>query len=1582
MDPSPTGDRWAVGLAPRALKELQKFKKDRSSLDIVWDKIKELSHGRFVQENHSAIIGTTSKIPIYVARLDNDLRMVYHIDIVADKMKEILRIDARAHIDYNLWVRVSSYLFREYDNEYRKRCVYHQSTISSKSYACLPFKFPHNARASNLIQPEDAEERGVDEVSGKYVAATKSLYNSILANKRAADTTEGAGTEVPPKILQPLGRIRLPPDPDPCQNEIINHRGASIVIGRSGTGKTTALIYKMHAIDQSATTPIRQMFVTRSRVLARHVESSFGRLVDSINMESEAAEELGEKSKDLDQALVEFDNEVDLRTDLPSRFSLLDKSHFPLFISFDKLCSLLEADIYEEQKTEKREVWSARPMWKRNIIGFKEFKEVYWPQLKDSLRSGLNPSLVYSEVVGVIKGYSETLGCTNGYLSLDQYLGGTAHKVSAHLDESTKKQIYLIFGEYRRIKGTRFELDHADRCHYILEMFKQKESHQSPDEVHKRQLHCLYVDEVQDNLMTDIRMLRRLCGSIDNTYWGGDTAQTIAYDTSAHASDDTSTHTSDCQQCSSSSPPSKFELTINYRSHEGIVRCAASIVDVLYNLFPESLDRLPRETADDKSTEHPPIIFTDTSSQVSLFEDFLLRSSSSLGAQQAVLVKSEEIAEQLSSRISEFCPILTIADSKGLEFDDIILYNFFSESDCEEAWDFVHGYPMKAHSNARDLIPPLSLCNELKLLYVALTRAQKRCWIWDHGYVIDAMKKFWEVQGLVVTKSITNMIRWGSNTSNSTQWIAKGQEYFANGMYKLAAGCFKRGGNEATSSYRIAMAYYQMSRAKIEMLRVTRRKAELGQCAAQAQGQSARHLWFHTAICLELAHDILESADAFVNAGLYERAIRTLLDRSYVKRSVKILLEHGHNLEARTKEEFLNYCRKYYFEKHALEALSPLFDSIEDELLYARKHAYWEQLKQLLEFHERFDELARVHLDDRAISKGLDWFLHAYNHHRTVSSLNEAASVVIRHAEWTLPLEGKRSVQALEQLDMMIDKVAVSQAKLKPTVRKELNVYRVIRKGGSKLVMINDWNQTVPEESLRKAWILHGILQDMGWLNSRFVGDVVARLNAWNSYNSIISKIVQALEPSKIIAAQHLFGFKPTSSEFYASPYCIVAEGSLVAESAHKYPFTTQRNSYNELLVPARWVDKIMKDELRRRLHDGLRKIYHGLRSGWTSPLAFNPRVIQTNKLSRPITRAISSDKGFKNRFNVVNLAIEAFAPVCHIPFEVKSSLANPGLVQLWVRRLFDTVYPFTGTFEEIPDSRVRKGQPKYPGVRACIQQYLVEASSLSVDLSTYIIANSLSLQLKPHDVSIDVRPSTCDNPSSSENQLLEKRMVDSFFDLEDPNGLTVVVLGLSTTGRRGYVHLIEMITCEFLYHKRVAHPGCQNGFSGLILPYSWARLLIKRYARSPIICDASSLDTLLEVLTVISDELKGSNPRWWVAEELLSKKREITHILQLRLCWCISLLLVNSKPDGPLGFGDTLIYSLIHIAGHMYEQEREPLYRRFNMVMDQKSCLETLVRLSYKRETPPAWQDRADILTVSFAESNSLINSLQKCLR
>ena len=46
--------------------------------------------------------------------------------------------------------------------------------------------------------------------------------------------------------------------------------------------------------------------------------------------------------------------------------------------------------------------------------------------------------------------------------------------------------------------------------------------------------------------------------------------------------------------------PDTLSLTQNWRTHQGILDFAASLVDVLTKMFPESIDKLQRET----SVEH------------------------------------------------------------------------------------------------------------------------------------------------------------------------------------------------------------------------------------------------------------------------------------------------------------------------------------------------------------------------------------------------------------------------------------------------------------------------------------------------------------------------------------------------------------------------------------------------------------------------------------------------------------------------------------------------------------------------------------------------------------------------------------------------------------------------------------------------------------------------------------------------------------------------------------------------------------------------------------------------------------------
>ena len=111
-------------------------------------------------------------------------------------------------------------------------------------------------------------------------------------------------------------------------------------------GKTTALVYKLRANSQlpimsGEENTIRQLFVTRSRVLTQHIATNYHGLVETSEIAYKTVDQLvnmrKENEKYRKRELVEFDNEVDLRDDLPDRFSKLQDSHFPLFISFNKV---------------------------------------------------------------------------------------------------------------------------------------------------------------------------------------------------------------------------------------------------------------------------------------------------------------------------------------------------------------------------------------------------------------------------------------------------------------------------------------------------------------------------------------------------------------------------------------------------------------------------------------------------------------------------------------------------------------------------------------------------------------------------------------------------------------------------------------------------------------------------------------------------------------------------------------------------------------------------------------------------------------------------------------------------------------------------------------------------------------------------------------------------------------------------------------------------------------------------------------------------------------------------------------------
>lgn len=60
------------------------------------------------------------------------------------------------------------------------------------------------------------------------------------------------------------------------------------------------------------------------------------------------------------------------------------------------------------------------------------------------------------------------------------------------------------------------------------------------------------------------------------------------------------------------------------------------------------------------------------------------------GAEQVILVRDEEAKAKLKSDMGDSALILTILESKGMEFDDVVLYNFFSSSSHSASYRCLH----------------------------------------------------------------------------------------------------------------------------------------------------------------------------------------------------------------------------------------------------------------------------------------------------------------------------------------------------------------------------------------------------------------------------------------------------------------------------------------------------------------------------------------------------------------------------------------------------------------------------------------------------------------------------------------------------------------------------------------------------------------------------------------------------------------------------------------------------------------------------------------------------------------------------
>ncbi|KAF3432417.1 hypothetical protein FNV43_RR27157 [Rhamnella rubrinervis] len=623
--------------------------------------------------------------------------------------------------------------------------------------------------------------------------------------------------------------IEFPFELSSQEMEIIHFNRSSFVLGRSGTGKTTVLIGKLiqreqlhhialegfHELNSSNSNYIsmedkesaeetkgsllRQIFVTLSPKLCYAVKQNVSGL-KRFSCKGYTKEYVTAHLDDTD-GMIQFTDIPDSFVDLPSKF-------YPLVVTFHKFLMMLNGTIgssffnsfpeargFSLGNTRNSMSLALRTFIRRNEVNFDKFESSYWPHFSVHLTKRLIPSVVFTEIMSHIKGGSQAGVATD------------------------------VIDLHRRFRENKYEGDKLD---------------------------FVYVDEVQDLTTRQISLFKYVCRNVsDGFVFSGDTAQTIARGVDFRFQDIRSTFYKvflTISSCDNTYKKSKhvrivdtFQLSHNFRTHAGVLKLAQSVIDLIYHFFPLSIDVLNPETSfvDGKT----PVLVESVNCEKAFTDMFggIGGPGNDLvgfGAEQVVLVRDDNIRNKISDSIARHALVLTIMECKGLEFQDVLLYNFLGSSPLKNEWRVIYEY-----MNEKNLLDsPKSfpsfdeakhklLCFELKQLYVAITRTRQRLWIFenmeDHSKpVLDYWKKLKIVEVGEFNGSLVEDIQV---TSSKEEWNSRGVKLFYENDYKSAMMCFQKAGNtfyekwvEATS---LVAAGRRISGSNSKMAHVYLKKA-------------------------------------------------------------------------------------------------------------------------------------------------------------------------------------------------------------------------------------------------------------------------------------------------------------------------------------------------------------------------------------------------------------------------------------------------------------------------------------------------------------------------------------------------------------------------------------------------------------------------------------------------------------------------------------------------------------------------------------------------------------------------------------
>ncbi|KAF8420242.1 hypothetical protein EV426DRAFT_566796 [Tirmania nivea] len=893
---------WRIVLSRQAMKDFSDARKF-GHFAAVESKLRELATGNWDQRRAltKKHINPEFPIPIKKAVYGDNGRIIWHVhlsfDATMDQASQVILVWRIG--DHKEVVQSESVILR-HQKTFRSEFI-HACKVRAKDAngTYQPKTFGTDLLDEEQICGTLTREESLDlhnaVITGKFYTLTQTVLDGILAS--------GSSAEFPFDVAHD-------------EVEIIRQTSAaSFILGRSGTGKTTCLAFKLLSsyIGSRANMegglspdarPVRQVFITRSEILAQKLNGYIRRLISC---------QLGRfESDDIDSIGMEVLKEKDEESEARDLWSLTD-SDFPLVCTFDKLLAMVERSIKKggrkfwdhtmpESPTAARGNYNTDSTRVPREVDAQIFIDHYWSKIPGGTKGIIPVDLVFSEIMGIIKGSASGLpGRSLKSLTREEYLNKSCRVAPLFTSEAERKQVYMIYESYEKLKGKYRDWDGVDRTREVLLQMRE-----TPALVSRLRdvIEEIYVDEIQDQRLLEIEFLLGLVKYPRGVHLAGDSAQCISRDSTFRFSDikalffDVFDRTATAMNNNSLSKPKEFRLAHNYRSHQGIIALGALLIESLWNGFPDMIDKLRPEIG--KYTGPKPTFFAGFRAEDVLASQAfgvvdLYDQLADFGADQVILVRDEDVQKEIHSRVGSEVLILTVLQSKGMEFEDVVLLNFFSSGgytnsyrSLEKLIDRNFGeFDRKKHS---------ILCAELKTLYVAVTRCRANLRIVEENKnIAEIIVDLWTKKvpeplietvhpGDTDARAKIKALRSGSS-GNPALWLKNGQHLMDKKLYKQALFCFLKTPHKQRQLH--ARAYVRRQDAEtlaLQNLPTTREEAK------KLYRESA-------ALFLEADHP-MEASRSLEAAGLWEEAAEMWMSRQKPEKAAPLYERGGKHSKA------------------------------------------------------------------------------------------------------------------------------------------------------------------------------------------------------------------------------------------------------------------------------------------------------------------------------------------------------------------------------------------------------------------------------------------------------------------------------------------------------------------------------------------------------------------------------------------------------------------------------------------------------------------------------------------------------------